>query len=249
MKGVILAAGDGTRLAPLTLHCPKPLVHVSGRPLLDHTLDAFVAAGVRDLILVVGYKAEEIYTWVRDGARYGAHVSYVYNPDYERENALSVKSARGAVGAGLFILSMADNMISQNILQTLLARGRWTDTLCVDRHAHRAPQLNDATRVWVNQEGDITRIGKGLSRWNAVDTGVFLLTPKVFDAIDALQCAGNDDPTLSQSIRWLIEFGAGLRACDVSGLWWTDIDTLEDLENVEAEFAQCAASAAEELAA
>ena len=60
MKGVILAAGDGTRLAPLTNKCPKPLVPVLGRPLIEYTLNSFVQVGIRDLVIVVGYRGEMI---------------------------------------------------------------------------------------------------------------------------------------------------------------------------------------------
>ena len=235
MQGVILAAGDGTRLAPLTLTQPKPLVRVLGRPLLDYTIDAFVAAGIRDLVLVVGYKEEQIRHWVGDGSRYGAGVIYVSNPDYGLENATSLYAARAAVAGHAFVLAMADHMISADILRTLLARDAWRNTLCVDRHARRAPQLNDATQVWVDSNGYVCRIGKRLEQWNAVDTGVFLFTRAIFDAIDAVRAAGNPNPNISQSVTWLIEHGRGLRACDVSGAWWTDVDTFEDLRNVEAE--------------
>ncbi len=236
MKGVILAAGDGTRLHPLTLQYPKPLIPVLGRPLLDYTIDAFVSAGVRDLILVVGYKAEQICEWVGNGGRYGARVTCVLNPDYELENATSLYAARDAVGDSPFILTMADHMISRDILRRLLERGGGRDTLCVDSHARSAPQLNDATRVWVDSSGLIRNIGKGLARWNAVDTGAFFLTPAVFAAISDLRRSGNSNPNLSDSVTRLIERGAGVRGCDVSGAWWTDVDTLEDLRSVEAEF-------------
>jgi choline kinase len=240
MQGVILAAGDGTRLAPFTLTHPKPLVRVLGRPLLDYTMDAFVAAGIRDLVLIVGYKEEQIRRWVGDGSRYSAGVIYVSNPDYGLENATSLYAARAAVAGHAFVLAMADHMISADILRTLLARDAPGDTLCIDRCAHRAPQLNDATRVWVDSRGYIRRIGKGLTGWNAVDTGVFLFTSAIFDAIDAVRASGNWNPNISQSVTWLIEHGSGLRACDVSGAWWTDVDTFEDLQNVEAELSSWA---------
>ncbi len=235
MQGVILAAGDGTRLAPLTLAHPKPLVHVLGRPLLDYTIDAFVAAGVRDLVLVVGYKEKQIRNWVGNGWQHGARVTYVSNPDYELENATSLYAARNAVAGHSFVLAMADHMISPEILRALLVCEARQDTLCVDRRACRAPQLDDATRVSVDSNGYIRHIGKELTRWNAVDTGVFLFTPTIFDAIDAVRTAGNLNPNISQSVTWLIERSGGLRACDVSGAWWTDVDTLGDLQDVETE--------------
>jgi len=234
MQGVILAAGDGTRLAPLTLHSPKPLVRALGRPLLDYTLEAFVAAGIRDLILVVGYKEECIRRWVADGRRYNARVTYVSNSDYELENATSLYASRHAIAVDSFVLAMADHMISPEILRTLLACDTRKDTLCVDYHACFMPQLDDATRAYVDAHGYIHCLGKDLVRWNAVDTGVFLFTPAIFDAVEAVRASGNSNPNISQSATWLIEHGDGLRACDVSGMWWTDVDTLEDLRDVEA---------------
>lgn len=238
MKGVILAAGDGIRLAPLTLDRPKPLVLVLGRPLLDYTLDAFVAVGVTDLALVVGCKEEMIRAWVGDGRSYGAQVTYVYNPDYELENAISLYAARQAVPDQPFILSMADHMISPQILAHLLAMGDDHDTLCIDRLARACPQVNDATRVWVDEAGFITRIGKRIERWNAIDTGVFLFTPRIFDAISHLSCLQDEGCGISDAVTRLIEKGPGMRTCDVSGAFWMDVDTLEDLRYIEATFGE-----------
>lgn len=233
MKGVILAAGDGTRLSPLTLTRPKPLLPVLGRPMIDYTIEAFVKAGVRELILVVGYKAAMIQRYVGDGSRYGARVEYAFNSDYELGNALSVYAARDAVGDEPFVLAMADHLISARILTALLNVKKVHDTLCVDFQAHAPPQVNDATRVWVNEVGFITRIGKGIEPWNAIDTGAFLFTPRIFTAISHLPRAGDKGCGISDSVTWLIENGHGMRACDVSGAFWMDVDTPEDLYYVE----------------
>jgi len=233
MKGVILAAGDGTRLVPLTLNCPKPLVPILGRPLLDYTIEAFVEAGVRELVLVIGYKGEMIRRYVGDGSRYGVSVEYAFNPDYQLGNALSVYAAQGVVGDEPFLLAMADHMISPHILKALLATQDGHDTLCVDRRAHAPPQVNDATRVWVDEAGFIIRIGKGIEPWNAIDTGVFLFTPRIFAAISHLPRAGDEGCGISDAVTWLIEKGHGMCACDVSGAFWMDVDTLDDLRYVE----------------
>lgn len=233
MKGVILAAGDGTRLVPLTLNCPKPLLPVLGRPLLDYTIEAFVEAGIRELVLVIGYKAEMIGRYVGDGSRYGASVEYAFNPDYQLGNALSVYAAQEVVGDEPFLLAMADHMISPHILEAVLAAQDGHDTLCVDRQAHAPPQVNDATKVWVDKRGFITRIGKRIEPWNAIDTGVFLFTPHIFAAISHLPRAGDEGCGISDAVTWLIEKGHGMRACDVSGAFWMDVDTLDDLRYVE----------------
>lgn len=233
MKGVILAAGDGTRLVPLTLNCPKPLLPVLGRPLLDYTIEAFVEAGIRELVLVIGYKGEMIRRYVGDGSRYGVSVEYAFNPDYQLGNALSVYIAQEALGDEPFLLAMADHMISPHILEALLTTQDGHDTLCVDRQAYAPPQVKDATKVWVNEAGFIARIGKGIEPWNAIDTGVFLCTSHVFAAISHLPRAGDEGCGISDAVTWLIEKGHGMRACDVSGAFWMDVDTLDDLRYVE----------------
>ncbi len=252
MKGVILAAGDGTRLEPLTLSRPKPLITVGGRPLIDYTIDAFVRAGIKELVIVVGYKARMIQRYVGDGSRYGAEIEYAFNPDYHLGNALSVYAAREAVRDKPFILAMSDHMISPHILTTLMTRLNGEDMLCIDRLAYAPPQTNDATKVWVDEEGFIARIGKGIEPWNAIDTGVFLFTSCIFSAISHLlhadgrptyrkenewkqtSCLSDEGYGISDALTWLIRKGHKVRACDVSGAFWMDVDTLDDLHYVEA---------------
>lgn len=161
MRGVILAAGEGTRLASLTAGQPKPLVSVLGHPLLDYTLKAFAEAGFRDVGLVVGYRGRMLAEYLRDH-RYGMRIRCLLNPDYKRGNGSSIYAARAFAGGRPFIVAMADHMISSEILQRLLSTPVQGATLCVDRLAQASPQLNDATRVWVDRRAFILRIGKTL---------------------------------------------------------------------------------------
>ena len=233
MKGVILAAGVGTRLAPLTLNCPKPLLAIGGRLLLDYTIDAFVQAELRELVLVLGYKGEMIQRYVEDGSRYGAQVKYVFNPDYHLGNASSVHAVQKVVREEPFILSMADHMISHQILKLLLTSQVEHNVLCVDRQALAPPQLNDATKAWVNENGLVTRIGKGIRNWNAIDTGVFRFSSAIFTAISQLTPSRIKGHGISDAVTRLIKMGYRIHACDVSGFFWMDIDTSDDLHYVE----------------
>ncbi|HDN80907.1 MAG TPA: phosphocholine cytidylyltransferase family protein [Chloroflexi bacterium] len=232
MQGVILAAGDGGRLAPLTLDTPKPLVTVLGKPMIDYTIEALVTAGVKELLVVVGYKAELMEKHLKDGTRYGACIRLIYNPDFEMGNAISLYAARDYLPDGPFILAMADHLVSPSLIQNLLQGGdRAANNLAVDYKP--IPLLVDeATKVLVDEQGCIRQIGKKLRRWNGVDTGVFLLTPEVFEAISRnLQDKG--DCELSDAMTWLIEEGSGLKACDVTGSFWLDVDNLQDLRLAE----------------
>lgn len=231
VKGVILAAGDGDRLAPLTLDRPKPLVPVLGKPMIEYTLESFARAGVEDVTIVVGYLSHKLQKHVGDGRRFGLQVQFVYNPDYEKGNALSLYAAREAVGDSPFILAMSDHLVSQALVQRALERGGNACSLCVD-YKPLPLIVDEATKVLVDAEGRIRSIGKEISPWNGVDTGVFLLTPEVFEAIERVMDE-KGDCELSDAMTWLINQGSGLIACDVTGSFWMDVDTLQDLKLAE----------------
>jgi choline kinase len=228
MRGVILAAGEGTRLASLTADCPKPLVSVLGHALLDYTLQAFAEAGFREVGLVVGYRGRMLAEYLRDH-RFGMRVRCLLNSDYKRGNGSSICAARDFAGSKPFVVAMVDHMISAEILQRLLSTPVQGAMLCVDRQAQAPPQLNDPTRVWVDEKGFILRIGKTLNHWNAVDVGVFLFRRTIFPLLADLMEDETRPCTVTRGVRRLIASGEGLRACDVSGCFWLDVDTPDDL--------------------
>ena len=85
MKAIILAAGMGTRLRPITSSIPKCLVPVNSKPILEHQFEALLLAGIRDVILVVGHLAELLF--YKYGTSYGSlNIDYVENPRYDRTN-------------------------------------------------------------------------------------------------------------------------------------------------------------------
>lgn len=231
--GVVLAAGDGSRMQPLTRRLAKPLVRVGRRPLIAYTLEAFVANGIRDIILVVGYRAEEVVRTLGDGSQWGARLTYVTSAHTGRSNALSLYAAWEAVGGRPFVLAMADHMVSPLLIRRLLTSRPVAETLCVDYAPPAYIVVEEATRVWVDRYGRVRAIGKHIPRWNAIDTGVFWLTETVFHAVEAVRAAGERRPRIIDVMRWLINHGSGLWACDVTGAFWLDVDTPSDLRQAE----------------
>jgi len=195
---------------------------------LDYTVEAFAQAGIEEIGLVVGYRGGMLAEYLRSH-RYGIRVRCLPNPNYERGNGSSVYAAGEFVGSEPFVLAMADHMISPQIPQRLVSTPVAGATLCVDRQAQAPPQFNDATRVWVDGNGLILRIGKTLEHWNAVDVGVFLFRPSIFPLLAELMEDGRGPCTVTRAVRRLIANGEGLRACDVSGCFWLDVDTRDDL--------------------
>jgi NDP-sugar pyrophosphorylase family protein len=232
MLAVVLAAGEGTRMAPLTQRCPKSLLPVAGRPLITCILRILAYSGIKRVIVVDGHQGERIRRALGDGGDYEVRITYVHSGHTGKGNALSLYAARNAVENRPFLLMMGDHLISPALVRHML-RPLWHhNTLCVDRDARWA-RPGEATLVWVRPDGRITHIGKGLSRYNGVDTGLFWLTPVVFRAIEAMQDATSGPPTISETMEWLIKRGPGLWARQVSNAEWVDVDTPEDLQRAE----------------
>ena len=95
MKVLILAAGKGERLLPITENCPKVLVPVLGRPLIEYIIDDLSKLGLKDLVVVVGHRSEQIKTHLGDGSKFGVKISYVHQERLtgEAEAILSAESA------------------------------------------------------------------------------------------------------------------------------------------------------------
>src|SRR5262245_7819478 len=107
MKAMILAAGRGERLRPLTERLPKPMVEAGGRPLLDWHLRRLAAAGVREAVINVSHLAELIVGHVGDGARYGLRVAWSREAE-PLETAGGIANARAQLGEAPFLLVNSD---------------------------------------------------------------------------------------------------------------------------------------------
>jgi len=119
MKGIILAAGDGERLLPLTLTTPKVLLKVAGRPLIQYPLDALHAAGIDDIAVVLGYKSDIIIDALnRDYGEFCAP-TFIVNSQYQGENALSLWAAQDFAGDDPFVLCMGDHIIHPGVITRL----------------------------------------------------------------------------------------------------------------------------------
>ena len=230
MKAVILAAGNGTRLRPFTLDTPKPLLEIAGQPLIHYSIDALRLAGISDIAVVVGYMAERVEEALAETHPY---LTLIRNEDYHGGNALSVYAARSFAGDEPFVVCMGDHPIGPEIVERLLADHEDDPLICVDPAARHPSQTNDATRVMVDSSGYIAAIGKALEVWNAIDTGVFMMSGDFFPAAERLIASYEDQVSLTNVVRAMGYDGSPFATCDVAGMFWADVDTQEDYESVE----------------
>ena len=226
--GVILAAGEGIRLSALENGTPKPATEILGVSLGDRAMLACMGAGVSHFVIVLGAQAEAVRAhFERVAARRGVVVEFVTAADWQLGNGVSALAARDRIEGVRFLLVMADHLVSSSLIQRVLRGplGPQDVGLGVDRDTARLFDLDDAMKVFVD-EGRIRRIGKQLRTWNAVDTGVFLATPALFDALEDAEQRGRYG--LCDGIESLADDGQ-VQAIDVTGEPWIDVDTPEAL--------------------
>jgi len=228
-KGIILAAGDGGRLDILAQHCTKALLPVGGQPLIGYPIAAQAAAGIKEIAIVVGYLEDQIRKALGDGSHFGVSLSYISNDDYLGGNAISVHKARKWVQGAPVILCMGDHLIEKDVISRLMESDATGETLCVDYNPGEYLDINEATKVALDGNDSITDIGKDLAHWDALDTGIFLLTSRFFQVLNKLVRCQGIDLEMYDVIRFLIGQGYRIGTCDVSGYFWIDVDTKDDL--------------------
>lgn len=228
MEALLLAAGRGARLDAHALGRPKPLVHVAGRPLIAFALESLARAGIRDVYIAVGYKRSALMAGIGDGAKYGVSITYVHNSWWRYGNATSLWAAREHVRSGPFLLCMADHVVSPDLLRRVLSRPVPPGLLAVD-FSPSEREVMEGTRVQTGEDGVIQALGKGLVAWQGIDTGIFMLDPSVFAAMDGFMQQSRKQYNLSDALTYAMDGGYPLHSCDVSGYFWQDVDTPEDI--------------------
>jgi 1L-myo-inositol 1-phosphate cytidylyltransferase len=221
-EAVILAAGNGVRLSAAS-DLPKPLLPVLDRTLLDYIIAALRGAAVRRLHIVTGHRGADIRRHV-DAESRGVEVNWIDNPQYLRPNGLSLLAAGGHVRAP-FVLLMADHLFEPLTLVRFLEQPVSLDggLLAVDTKLDKIFDLDDATKV-ATRRGFVDRLGKDLTEFDAVDTGMFQFGPAVFDAMRTSAEAG--DESLTGGVK-VLAHGGGVQVCDIGAGQWVDVDTPE----------------------
>jgi glucose-1-phosphate thymidylyltransferase len=231
MKAVVLAAGEGTRLRPLTEDKPKALVEVAGRPILSHCFEQLIDLGAEELIVVVGYKKETLISHYGDDYQ-GIPITYCH----QRE-ALGLAHALLTVEEHIdddFMLMLGDNIFEAN-LGDVVNRQR-EDRADAAFLVEEVP-WEEASRYGVcdtNDYGEITNVIEKPDDppTNLVMTGFYTFTPAIFHACHLVQPSDRGEYELSDAIDLLIQSGRTIDAIRMDG-WRTDVGYPEDREGAE----------------
>ncbi|MCK5809087.1 NTP transferase domain-containing protein [bacterium] len=224
-QAVILASGLGSRLTKGGDSSPKSLMPVAGMPLISRVITILQQAGIKKIVVVVGYKKEMVETFLEEQH---PEVFTVENSEYRKSNGLSLLAAKPLLdNQKPFVLTMVDHIFEDGwgvaFLEKAEAQLKGNGAvLATDADIDGVFDLDDATKVFV-EEQKITHIGKGLQAYNCIDTGMFLCRWTIFKAIEATK-KKTGDASISDGMSALIESGK-FSFVDMTGMLWQDVDT------------------------
>jgi bifunctional UDP-N-acetylglucosamine pyrophosphorylase/glucosamine-1-phosphate N-acetyltransferase len=220
MKAVILAAGEGKRMHPLTYTRPKVMVPIANRPIMEHLLIEMKEAGITGFVMVVGYHHETIRQHFGDGAKWGVRIEYVPQTK-QLGTAHAVRMVSGRVN-GKFLLANGDVLVQANSIKRVLAEDRISLSLI---------EAEDTTGLGVVEvDGDkIVAIHEKVYRppTNLANAGVYLMTPDIFPAIDRTRTSPRGEYELTDSLQMLLDEGYAMKWVTVDQ--WLDVSYPWDL--------------------
>ncbi len=211
MKAVVLAAGEGTRLRPLTISRPKVMLRVGEKPILQYAIDSLREVGIRDIVMVVGYQRERIQTYFEDGSDFGVDITYeVQGKQLGTGHALM--AAREHL-EGDFVVVPGDNILDGGMINQLLTN-RSDVTVLITESAH--PRKYGVVEL----EGDrVTRIVEKPPRRisNLISTGIYYFSHRFLDHLEGEVAEGRFE--LSLAVQSAIQEGFEVRGTLTDGLW------------------------------
>jgi len=230
MKCLILAAGEGRRICGEGES--KPLIPLLGVPLIERVVRSALESGADEFYVVTGYEGERVRDFLkRLEERLKIRITPLVNDRWEEGNGLSVLKARDVLDEP-FLLLMGDHLFDPQMARALIVHEppEGEIALVVDEDlANPLVDTEDVTRVKV-EDGRIRDIGKGLADFNGFDTGIFLCSSAIFNALDQ-SMEKDGDTTLSGGVRVLAAEGRA-NAVPVSG-FWIDVDDPPALKRAE----------------
>jgi CDP-L-myo-inositol myo-inositolphosphotransferase len=200
------------------------MVSLLGLSLGERTVLSCLEAGIQRFLVVLGHEKEEVRAhFERITADRGCEIRFVEGANWRLGNGASGLAAAEAIGERLFLLCMVDHLPHPELIRAVRSATIYEGEIGLGVDRDRLFDPDDATKVTIEQ-GKVTRIGKQLHEWDAADTGVFLCSRILFKDLAAAASRGRHG--LSDGVAALARRGA-VRAIDVTGLGWLDVDTPE----------------------
>lgn len=236
-KAVVLAAGKGVRLWPLTETRSKHMIPVAGRPVIEHVVSAVKSSGIRKLLLVTGYQEELIRKHMGDGGKWGVKIQYAHQSDISG-TASAVSVTRGQVGDDDFLVVYGDVIVSpaaiRRVLDTYRKMGRKPTVGLVPVSR---PQSYGMARISGQLLTEIVEKPQpSASPSDLANTGIYVLKPIIFDYLDATTQSERGELELTDAISALTRGGTAVTWARIDPSDWQDIGRPWDLLSANANF-------------
>jgi len=230
MKAVVLAAGEGVRLQPLTFTRPKHMIDVAGKPILEHCLDAIKACGINHIIIVVHYMAHIIRQYFGSGEKFGLHIEYVEQP-----NILGTGNAVSVVESFVdddFVLVYGDLLFTPEALKNVLnLHGLKKPAATLAMVPVEKPE--DYGVIELGEDNIVKRIVEkptpGKEPSNMANAGIYVLSMEIFDKIRRIKASLRGELEITDAITLMAEEGKSVYAVEISSTDWFDIGRPWDL--------------------
>lgn len=236
---VILAAGSGTRLRPLTLETPKCLLDVGGRTILARQLDRACAAGIGRAVVVTGYLAGRVEEHLRQVPP-PIPVTLAPNPAFATTgNCMSVLASRARVETSGIVVCDGDVVLTGDALSRLIASPAPT-ALLLDAETALA---DEEMKVRLDAGGAVRRISKQIDPAMAAGESIGVqkvsgpALPIFWATLEAMREAGDDQEYYEAAMQRMLDAGVPIRTVEIGHHEWTEIDDLDDLQDARARFA------------
>jgi UDP-N-acetylglucosamine diphosphorylase / glucose-1-phosphate thymidylyltransferase / UDP-N-acetylgalactosamine diphosphorylase / glucosamine-1-phosphate N-acetyltransferase / galactosamine-1-phosphate N-acetyltransferase len=248
VKAIILAAGKGTRMRELTNEVPKPMLKVHGKPILEHIVEGLAAAGVKEIFIVTGFKAEVIESYFGDGAKWNLRIAYG-RQTVQDGTGKAPELAKDFIGASPFFLSYGDILVKPETYQQMVHRYNegyfggvltvtgsedptkgglvfFDEKFCLKRLVEKPSlaQIEELRRDGWLKPGD--------TAW--YNAGIYIFRPSLFEYTAKLEKSPRGEYELTDAITALTAGNHTLAGMEIAGRW-VDVRDPEVLAKLEEE--------------
>lgn len=236
MKAIILAAGTASRLRPLTEHTPKSLLNIGDRPLLQRSMDALIAGGVREFVIVTGYLHEQIEQFVEKTYGESVSVKFIHNEVYDSTNNIySLWLARPEAENENFLLLDSDLLYDPKIVAEVMKCDE-PNVLTLIKHDLGEEEM----KVVTGKDGSIKEISKTCNPQDAAGESLGIekigkaYSKALYKELEVMMNKEHQENKFYElAFERLIPQGHTYKVLDVTQYFSCELDTVEDFENAK----------------
>jgi len=227
MKGIILHGGHGTRLRPLTHTGPKQLLPIANKPMSEYCLESIKNCGINDIALIIGgIGSNKVREYYGDGTKFGVKITYI-EQDYPKGISHAIRLCKDFIKNEKFLVFLGDNIIQKNISESVKnfqdSNADASIFLC---------EVENPSRFGIAdmKDGKIIKIMEKPEKppTNLAVTGIYLLTPLIFEVIDRLKPSWRNELEITDALQILLEEGYDITYNMITD-YWKDTGTPEDI--------------------